>query len=278
MAVFLAASAALSWGWTEFLMIRAARQLHPVQLGVWLMAFGTALVLPFTLATSHMPRVDQLPVTVVPALVGLTATFLYYLALGRGQLSIVSPTVATSGGFGALMAVVFLGERFSPFGLVGIVLAVVGVVLAAFTERGSGSAAGTGWALLAAVLFGAYAVTLSFSTDEVGVARTVAAFRITGLVILGSAAFAMRLPLRLNRKELRLVLGTVTLETMGLLAFTAALDRGPVAIVSVIMAQFSTVAVVLAALLLHERLRRHQWVGVALVIGATTLLAALQTS
>jgi drug/metabolite transporter (DMT)-like permease len=256
-AVFLAASAALSWGWTEFLMIRAARQLHPVQLGVWLMVFGTALVLPFALATSHLPRVDQLPVTMVPALVGLTATFLYYLALGRGQLSIVSPTVATSGGFGALMA---------------------GVVLAAFTERGSSSAAGVGWALLAAVFFGAYAVTLSFSTDEVGVARTVAAFRITGLVILGFAAFAMRLPLRLNRRELRLVLGTVTLETMGLLAFTAALDRGPVAIVSVIMAQFSTVAVVLAALLLHERLRHHQWVGVALVIAATTLLAALQAS
>ena len=74
------------------------------------------------------------------------------------------------------------------------------------------------------------------------------------------------------------MLGTVTLETMGLLAFTAALDRGPVAIVSVIMAQFSTVAVVLAALLLHERLRRQQWVGVALVIAATTLLAALQAS
>jgi drug/metabolite transporter (DMT)-like permease len=74
------------------------------------------------------------------------------------------------------------------------------------------------------------------------------------------------------------VLGTVILETMGLLAFTAALDRGPVAIVSVIMAQFSTVAVVLAAVLLHERLRRHQWAGVALVIVATTLLAALQAS
>ncbi len=50
------------------------------------------------------------------------------------------------------------------------------------------------------------------------------------------------------------------------------------AIVSVIMAQFSTVAVVLAALLLHERLRRQQWVGVALVIAGTTLLAALQAS
>ncbi len=74
-----------------------------------------------------MPRVADLPVAVAPALVGLAGTFLYYLALRRGQLSIVSPTVATSGGIGALMAVVFLGERFSPFGFAGIALAVVGV-------------------------------------------------------------------------------------------------------------------------------------------------------
>jgi drug/metabolite transporter (DMT)-like permease len=272
-AVLLASVAALAWGGTEVLMIRAARRLHPVQLGVWLMLLGSALVLPLASATSHVPSATQLPASVLPALVGLAGTFLYYLALGRGQLSIVSPTVATSGGIGALMAVVFLGERFSSFGLVGIVLAVLGVVLAASTERGSGSAAGVGWALLAAVFLGAYAVTLSFSTQAVGVAWTVAMYRITGLALLGSVALAMRLPLRLTLKEVRMV----TLETTGLLAFTAALDRGPVAIVSVIMAQFSTIAVVLAAVVLHERLRRHQWVGVGIVIAATTLLAALQT-
>lgn len=277
MAVILASLAAIAWGWTEFLMIRAARRLHPVRLGMWLMLLGTGLALPLALATGSPPRAVDLPVAVLPALVGVAGTFVYYLALGRGQLSIVSPTVATSGGFGALLAVVFLNERFSPFGFVGIVLAVVGVVLAAFAGRGSGSAAGIGWAVLGAVLFGVYALTLSFSTDAVGVAWTVAMFRIAGLGLLGCVALSLRLPLRLTAQEARLVAGTVVLETAGLLAFTAALDRGPVAIVSVIMAQFSTVAVVLAAVLLHERLRQHQWVGVGLVIVATTLLAASQS-
>ena len=49
-----------------------------------------------------------------------------------------------------------------------------------------------------------------------------------------------------------------------------------VAIVSVIMAQFATVAVLLAATVLHERLRAHQWVGVGVVILATSVLAGLQ--
>ena len=80
---------------------------------------------------------------------------------------------------------------------------------------------------------------------------------------------------RLPRADLGLVLRAAAIETVGFAAFTTALDLGPVA-VAVIAAQFSTVAVVLGAVVLHERLHRHQWVGVAMMIGSTTLLAALQ--
>jgi uncharacterized membrane protein len=44
--------------------------------------------------------------------------------------------------------------------------------------------------------------------------------------------------------------------------------------VSVIMAQFSTVAVVLATVVLRERLLGHQWVGVVLMLTATAVLGA----
>ena len=82
---------------------------------------------------------------------------------------------------------------------------------------------------------------------------------------------------RLPRADLGLVLRAAAIETVGFAApFTTALDLGPVAVVAVIAAQFSTVAVVLGAVVLHERLHRHQWVGVAMMIGSTTLLAALQ--
>jgi uncharacterized membrane protein len=63
---------------------------------------------------------------------------------------------------------------------------------------------------------------------------------------------------------------------VGFVAFTVALTIGPVAVVSVIMGQFSTVAVVLATVVLRERLVRHQWVGVALMLTATAVLGATQ--
>jgi uncharacterized membrane protein len=79
----------------------------------------------------------------------------------------------------------------------------------------------------------------------------------------------------LDRPMLRVVIAAAALETVGFVAFTSALDLGPVAVVAVVAAQFSTIAVVLAAAVLHERLMRHQWIGVAMMIGATTLLGAL---
>ena len=78
--------------------------------------------------------------------------FAYWLALRDGMLSIVSPTVATSGGIGAMIAIVLLGERFSTLGLIGMAVAVAGVVLATFTK--AGTAKGVWWAVLAAVLLG----------------------------------------------------------------------------------------------------------------------------
>jgi drug/metabolite transporter (DMT)-like permease len=105
---------------------------------------------------------------------------------------------------------------------------------------------------------------------------SVAAYRLTGLLVLWAAAPFSRAPLRLPRADLGLVLRAAAIETVGFAAFTTALDLGPVAVVAVIAAQFSTVAVVLGAVVLHERLHRHQWVGVAMMIGSTSLLAALQ--
>ena len=82
------------------------------------------------MVSSLVPSAGDIPYAVMPALFALGGTLAYFRALSIGQLTIVSPTVATSGGFAALVAIVFLGERFSFLGMVGLVLGVVGVVVA----------------------------------------------------------------------------------------------------------------------------------------------------
>jgi drug/metabolite transporter (DMT)-like permease len=275
MAVFLSLAAALSWGTTELLMIRAAKVLPILFLARWLMVVGAVMIVPIALATDPVPSLRDLPYALAPALFAIGGTSAYFLALRAGQLSIVSPTVATSGGVAAVMAILVLGERFPPLGLLGIALAVAGVVLATFV-RGGGTAQGIGWALLAAVLLAIYTVTLAGSTARIGPLWSVAMYRITGALILFPIGLIFEDHLPMSAPALGRVFRAALIETVGFITFTTALDLGPVAIVAVITAQFSTVAVVLAGVVLHERLRVHQWLGVGMMIASTTILAAVQ--
>ena len=271
MAVLLAVVCAAAWGSMEVLLLRSAKEVGALRLNLWLMIFGGLLIAPVVVWSGPAPSVEDLPIAIAPALVGLAASTTYMVALRDGMLSLVSPTVATSGGLGAVLAVVLLGERLTPVQIGGLTAAVVGVVLA--TSRGRrGSRGGMGWAVVAAVLFGVYTVTLAVASDQLGPVWAVVAYRITGLVVLGTVLAARRLSPWLDPVGFRRVAIAAILETVGFVAFTVALTIGPVAVVSVIMAQFSTVAVVLATVVLRERLQRHQWIGVAFMLTATAVL------
>ena len=57
------------------------------------------------------------------------------------------------------------------------------------------------------------------------------------------------------------------------MALAAAITIGPLAVASVVIAQGGTMAVLLGYLLLHERLSRVQYAGVACTCVAVTLFA-----
>lgn len=275
MAVALAVTAALAWGCLEVVLLRAAKDLGALRLGFWLMVLGSVMIVPLALVSGPAPGVEDLTVAVVPALVGLAGSGLYFIALRDGKLALVSPTVGTSGGIGAVLAIVVLGERLGEWAVAALCAAVVGVVLATSARRTGGSG-GMGWAIAAAVLLGVYTVVLAVAAQQLGPLWAVAAYRVTGVVVLGSIFLVRRRPPGVGRVAMRKLVGATVLETIGFITFTTALRAGPVAVVSVIMAQFATVAVLMATFLLRERLLVRQWVGVLLMLVATTVLAATQ--
>ena len=72
------------------------------------------------------------------------------------------------------------------------------------------------------------------------------------------------------------------LYMLGAFVAWAAMDRAglsywasiPVAVVAVVASQYPVIAVTGAALLLRERLRTRQWIGVALVLASVAVLSA----
>ena len=64
-------------------------------------------------------------------------------------------------------------------------------------------------------------------------------------------------------------------DTAAYLFFYLAVDRGPTAVADVLAAQFATFGTLAGVILLGERLRRRQWLGVAVVVLAVSGISAL---
>src|ERR671915_60975 len=104
----------------EVLLLRSAKEVGALRLNLWLMIFGGVLIAPVVIWSGSVPSVEDLPIAIAPALVGLAASTTYMIALRDGILSLISPTVATSGGLGAVLAVILLGERLTPIQIGGL--------------------------------------------------------------------------------------------------------------------------------------------------------------
>ena len=130
---------------------------------------------------------------------------------------------------------------------------------------------GAGWALLSSALFAVVILLLA----EAGALRPVAIAaygRLGTMVVLVPTALllaGLRLPRRLAGR-----CGVAgVFDATGFILFAAAIAAGPLAVASVVIAQGGTMAVLLGYLVLHERLSRLQYVGVACTCVACTLLA-----
>jgi drug/metabolite transporter (DMT)-like permease len=230
--------------------------------------------------------------------------------LVTGNLSIVTPLASLAGGFVAVITIIG-GESLSTPAMIGLPLAVAGGLLAsvekapaeevfgldeaeaidgpeggvvagpaaagkvdaraAAPERRARGTAGAGWALLSSALFAVVILLL----DQAGALPAVAIAgygRLGTMVVLVPVALllgGLRLPRRLAER-----CGVAGLfDAAGFILFAAAIGIGPLAVASVVIAQGGTMAVLLGYLLLHERLSRLQYVGVACTCVACTLLA-----
>jgi drug/metabolite transporter (DMT)-like permease len=258
----------------EVLFLRAAKTIGALALVLWLSVLGTAFSLPLALASGTPPGgYGALAPAAGVALVGFAGALLYFLALQHGQLAVVSPLVAMQAAFSVIIAVAVLDEVLGPGLVVGLVLAAAGVALATLVRSAETPAAvPIALACAASALFGTYNVLLAETADDAGPLWSVLAFRLVSLVVLlpwAVRAHSLYVP---PGSRVAVVAGSA-LETIGFVALAVALERGPVAVVAVVAVQYSTIAVALAGLVLHERLRRRQWVGVVLVLASVALIA-----
>jgi drug/metabolite transporter (DMT)-like permease len=209
-------------------------------------------------------------------LAGATGLVVFFRTLARGVMSVIAPVTAVTAAAVPVLVGLVGGDRISSWAAFGIVLALVGVALVSaeggFAALRAARPASLAPALLAGSMFGLFFVLLDQTSDSSGLTPLVTA-RLASVALVVVLALAGRKSLRVTRAALPLVaasgLGDMTANALFLLATQS---DGQLAITGVLASLYPVSTVVLAQLVLRERLVGAQVAGLAAAVAAVVLI------
>lgn len=277
--VILGLVAAVGWGVADFVARYTAREIGAYRSLFFMQALGLGLLSAIYWAGSpktalHVPGAawDWAAVAGILSAAGVLAL---YRSFEVGKLAVVAPI---SAGYPALTALLSIGsgERVSAARWVGIALVLVGVALTVGAAKGPGMEggdaaenprAGIGWALTAALGFGVMFWVLGFHVvPAMGALLSVWVVRLVATLALLAFAWPARQSLQLPRGSVFwMVMAIGALDVCAYLANNFGMEFRHVSIVTVLASLYATVTVVLAAVVLREKLNGKQWLGIALI-------------
>jgi len=253
--------------------------------GVRVAAFAAVVGLPFALVISIAYGAERLAVADVTwSLLSGVAVGVgigcFYTAMGRGLISVVAPVAAVTGAVVPVVYALARGERPGATVLIGLVIALVavGVVSIAPAEQHVDAAAVDGTvialSLASGLFFGLFYIAFSRVSEAAGL-WPVTLERIAAATVLILLALALtRGPIEGVRRVLPYVIAIGALELAATVPLLLALQRGPVAIASVLASLYPVTTVLLAGFVLRERLSRLQYAGVVCALVAVALVSS----
>ncbi|MGW5737263.1 MULTISPECIES: EamA family transporter [Streptomyces] len=228
----------------------------------------------------------QLWFAVAAGLLGPVAMLAFYKALAIGPMSVVSP-LASVGVVVPVAVGLFLGERPGVAQFAGLVVAVVGIVLAGGPElRGAPvQRQAVLLTLLAAFGFGAVLALISeASSNLTGLFLALFVQRVTNVAAGGAALFVSvrrggtALPEGTGMGLIRSALPALAFVGLADVAangtYSLAAQNGPITLAAVLSSTYPVITAIAARAVLKERLRGVQAAGAGLALVGTVLLAS----
>jgi len=246
---------------------------------VVIISYPVALIL-LTLISFPVGGQLSVPAVVWGSISGVAQAFgvwWFYAALGAGPISVVSPLTAILVAGIPVGVGLALGERPGFIAGVGVVVALVAVVLVsrgttdkdatphAFTAKVAWLTVGSG------VAFGMNFVLLDQVPVEAKLWPLVFGRLAATVIVLLVAAFTANLTLE-RGVPLRLALTAAALDTTANVATLLALQSGTLALAGVLIALYPAGTVLLAIVVLRERVTVWQAVGMVSALAAVAMI------
>ena len=281
-AILLALASAVGYGGSDFWAGLAARRTSVIRVTILAEAAAAgvlALVLPWT--GLHQPSLVSLGWGAAGGTGGALGALALYMGFRRAAFSVAAPLSAVGAAGFSVLAGLLLGEQPGALALTGIALAlpaIIGVSVspAAPPDRPGAAgrhAQGVIWGLLAGACFAVLFIALNRAGSRGGL-WPVAAGQGAALVVVGGIGAVTRdlhLPAPGSR---RLAVLTGVAGGGGTILYFLATQAGLLAVAAVLTSLYPAVTIVLARLLLGERLTVVRLAGLGLAAASVGLIAA----
>jgi uncharacterized membrane protein len=273
--VLLSLLAAASYGLSDFNGGWLSKRVSAWTVALAAQLGGVVAILAVALPSSARPSGTDLAWALLAGLGNGFGTAFLYRGLSSGRMGVVAPVSGVGAAVIPVVTGVAIGERPGPVVWVGIVLAFPAIW---FVAREPSAATSTGPSglvdgVLAGLGFGTLFVALSRVSEDAGL-LPLALNQAAGGVVIVVVAVALGQPWlpREGRSALGLVSGV--LAALATWLFMVASHGGNLTIASVVVSLYPAFTVLLATVLLGERLHRSQSVGLALCAVSVACVAA----
>ncbi|RNB84867.1 DMT family transporter [Brevibacillus fluminis] len=263
--------AALCFGLSDFVVTQATRKLQTLPALFWIQLIASLLLGGYVFMQS--PHIGGNPVLWVGAagisIVNFAGTLLLYRAFQKGTLSIVSPI---GSGFAVVTAILaFIGGERLPFNsIIGVILLILGVITvtrSSKSDRQQATLSGVPEAAIASICIGFYFWAVGYITPYLGVILPVLITRVIqffcALVLLRTQK--IRLP-KITLPTGFILIVAALLDSGALLSFNQGQSHAYTTSTTALTSLYSVVTILMAGVLLKERLAKSQWIGISIIL------------
>ena len=279
MLLILALASAAFYGAADFLGGLASRRASAIAVVViaqlsGLIALG--LLLPFLPPST--PGHDDWMWGAAAGITGGIGVALLYRALAMGSMAIIAPITAVCAVIVPVAASIAFGERPGTGAVAGIALAIIAIVLvsqqspsASPLRGGMAETRGAGTALASGVAIGLFFLTLAQVNADAGMWPLLTA-RAVSSVLFAILALVARRSMRMPQQVVTIAVAGGLLDILANVLYLLATRHGPLSMVVTLSSLYPASTVLLARVVLGERLSRVQTAGIVCALAAVMLI------